>query len=266
MPQGSVLGPCLFTIYINDIDDGVTSDIVKFADDTKVFGVSATDEDVARLQDDLTKMFQWSLDWQMLFNVGKCKVIHMGFNNEDHAYFMNGVQLEVVTEEKNLGVTIHKSLKVATNVANAVKKANRVLGILSRTLLFMEKSILLPLYMTLVRPHLEYAVQAWAPIKDITLMEKVQRRFTRMIPEIWGVSYADRLEQLGLMTLEMRRLRSDIIETFKILKGLDDVPAEDFFQFSHTEHTRGHSLKLFASECTKVLLHTKSDIGMEYAL
>jgi len=163
-----VLGPCLFTIYINDIDDGVTSDIVKFADDTKVFGVSATDEDVARLQDDLTKMFQWSLDWQMLFNVGKCKVIHMGFNNEDHAYFMNGVQLEVVTEEKNLGVTIHKSLKVATNVANAVKKANRVLGILSRTLLFMEKSILLPLYMTLVRPHLEYAVQAWAPhlIKD----------------------------------------------------------------------------------------------------
>jgi hypothetical protein len=102
VPQGSVLGPVLFVIYINDIDDNTTSGVIKFADDTKVYGMSATEEEVKGLQMDLDKMFDWSVDWQMLFNVGKCKVIHAGYNNRGHVYKMNGRELESIDEEKDL--------------------------------------------------------------------------------------------------------------------------------------------------------------------
>ena len=161
-------------IYINDIDDNTTSGVIKFADDTKVYGMSATEEEVKGLQMDLDKMFDWSVDWQMLFNVGKCKVIHAGYNNRGHVYKMNGRELESIEEEKDLGVIVHKSLSPSRNVAAAVKKANRVLGIISRTFTYKSEDIMLPIYKCMVTPLLGYCVQAWSPflVKDINSMEK----------------------------------------------------------------------------------------------
>ena len=259
VPQGSVLGPVLFLIYINDIDENIRNHILKFADDTKVFGPSSTDEDTNSVQNDLQTLMKWSEDWQMLFNADKCKSIHYGHNNQRHQYNMNGHILEQVDQEKDLGVIITDSLKPGKQCAIAAKKANRVLGIINRSITCKERKIILQLYKSLVRPHLEYAVQAWNPYlaKDITILEKVQRRATRMISDIRHLPYELRLKKLGLISLEQRRLRGDLIETFKILHGYEEIESSKFFNESVYSRTRGHSFKLFTP-------HAKLDIRKKF--
>ena len=227
VPQGSVLGPLLFLIYINDIDEGVASGLLKFADDTKIFGVVANNEDIKKLQGDLINLCRWSKDWLMLFNVEKCKVMHIGYNNKK-------VKYEMVDKEKDLGVIMQNDLKWNSQCTKAVKTANRVLGMIRRSFSYLNKDIALHLYKTLVRPHLEYCVQAWRPHlkKDIELMEGVQRRATKLVPSMRNYSYEERLKLFGLTTLETRRIRGDLIEVFKILKGYEDVNAQTFFELS----------------------------------
>ena len=131
----------------------------------------------------------------MLFNLDKCHVMHIGFNNPRAGYTMNGNAVTEVTEEKDLGVTIQSSLKWNKNCAESVSKANKVLGLIRRTFRYLDKNMFLSLYKSLVRPHLEYSIQAWSPHlrKDIDLMEKVQRRATKMILSLEDSQYEDRL-------------------------------------------------------------------------
>ena len=121
MPQGSVLGPILFTIYINDIDDNISSKILKFADDTKLIRNVGNVMDISILRDDLNRMVKWSEDWQMLFNVDKCKVMHVGRTNKSEQYDMGGVLIAECDEEKDLGVTIDKSFKVGKRYPKAAR-------------------------------------------------------------------------------------------------------------------------------------------------
>jgi hypothetical protein len=249
VPQGSILGPLLFLIFINDIDEGIISRLLKFADDTKLAGAVMTEDDVKKLQDDLNRLYQWSIDWQMLFNVDKCKVIQFGFNNRKASYSMGNNVLESVTEERDLGVIIHQSLKSSSQCVKAVKSANATLGMIKRTFITRNKTTLLQLYKTLVRPKLEYCVQAWRPFlqRDIELLEKVQRRATRMMVENKTLSYEERLKSLHLTTLETRRLRGDLIEVFKILRNMEGTDSNLYFKLSSTG-LRGHSLKLYKQE------------------
>lgn len=158
VPQGSVLGPILFIIYINDLDDNVLSNISKFADDTKLGNRINSEKDYQLLQSDLDKIVNWSKTWQMKFNKDKCKVIHFGSRNNEYDYVIDDSIVKVVSEEKDLGVIINKDLKCAKQCAEAVKKANKALGFIVRNFEYKSKNIILPLYKTIVRPHLEYAV------------------------------------------------------------------------------------------------------------
>ena len=129
VPQGSVLGPLLFVIFINDIEtvlDQTDLFLSKFADDTKAGRVVDTQEGADKLQKDLDNFSKWARDWQMMFNVGKCKVLHLGNSNPRHKYFMDGKELMEVDEEKDLGVMIHQSLKPAVQVAAAAKFSARL--------------------------------------------------------------------------------------------------------------------------------------------
>ena len=246
VPQGSVLGPVLFLIYINDIDAGLTSRLLKFADDTKLFRAVTNRNDIDLLQDDLNKLCNWSKDWLMPFNVDKCKIMHVGRGVTSNEYFMHASKLIDVDNECDLGVIIQNDLKVSSQCNKVCKTANRILGMISRTFIYKSESILLKLYKSLVRPHLDYCVQAWRPHlqKDIELIEKVQRRMTRMVLPDCNMIYEERLRKLNLTTLETRRLRGDLIEVFKIIKGFYEVKATDYFEFSNSG-LRGHSLKLF---------------------
>jgi len=247
VPQGSVLGPLLFLIYINDIDEEVSSPILKFADDTKILRPLTSTNDHEELQKDLDKLHRWSLKWEMKFNASKCKVIHFGHNNPQFPYIIEGQILEKSSQEKDLGITMQPNLDFDKHIGIITGRANKILGMISRSYDNKQKNNILQLYKTLVRPHLEYAVQAWRPYKQkhLNLIESVQRRATKMVEGLHQMPYEDRLSACGLISLEMRRRRADLIEVFKMVNGIEPLPVDRFFTIQTTKATRGHSKKIF---------------------
>ena len=163
--QGSVLGPCLFLIFINDIDqavDGVGGMLKKFADDTKWGKKVMSEEERMAFQQGIDNLHRWSSEWQMPFNEDKCHVLHVGRTNSRFQYTMGQRVLESVEQEKDVGVIISENLKPSLQCAKAAQKANAVLGQLSRGVSYRDKDCFMSLYLTYVRPHLEFAVAAWS--------------------------------------------------------------------------------------------------------
>ena len=159
MIQGSVLGPILFVIFVNNIENGICGNILKFADDTKLFSKVGSNINCAKLRANLRKLYNWSEDWQMLFNLDKCTIMHFGYNNPNNIFLLGGHILETVDEEKDLGVMMWKDLKNSSQCVKIVKTENKILGMITRTFTFKTKDNLLQLYKCLVRPHLEYCMQ-----------------------------------------------------------------------------------------------------------
>ena len=205
MPQGSVLGPILFLIYINDLDENVKCKISKFADDTKIANRVISLSQHQELQNDLNTLGEWAVDSQMFFNVDKCKVLHIGNRNVQANYMMNGKQLAKVEQEKDLGVVISSDLKPSKQCSEVVKTANKLIGFIGRSFESRTEEIILNLYNALVRPHLEYCVQCWSPYykKDIDKLEGVQRRMTKLIPRLRNKPYEERLNELNLESLRV---------------------------------------------------------------
>src|SRR5260370_27283812 len=160
---------------------------------------------------------------------------------------MGNLVLEKVQKERDLGVMIDQTGKVEEQCSMAVRKANNVLRQIRRKIRCMSKNVILGLYKSLVRPHLDYCVQAWCPylIKDKLAMERVQRRALRLIDNFKYLSYEDRLEKVKLTSLEKRRERGDMIQVFKIMKGIDKLDGTIFFKTSRSLHLRGHKLKVY---------------------
>ncbi len=230
VPQGSALGPLLFIIFINDIDLNVSCHIKKFADDCKMYRGVSTLDSITQLQTDISNLCKLSTDWQMLFNASKCSVVHLGHNNTRASYSMNNTNLKTSTQERDLGVIICDDLKSSVNCVESVKKANRILGCIKRSITNKRKDIITKLYKQLVRPLLEYVVQSWNPYlqKDINLIEKVQRRATKIIPQLRDMSYPDRLKSLNLTSLHLMRHRGDMLEVFKILTGREGIKEDTY--------------------------------------
>ena len=147
--------------------------------------------------------------------------------------------------ERDLGILVDARLKFSEQCNKAANSANAVLGMIKRTIT-NRKDIIVKLYKGLARPKLEYCIQAWRPYlkKDIDKLERVQARATRLINECNKRNYEDRLKIAGLVTLEERRNRGDLIETFKIIKGFSKVDYTKWFTLSHNHRTRGHRYKL----------------------
>ena len=222
-----------------------TSSALLFADDTKIFVQINSEEDIMAMRRDLVKLQTWSEKWLIRFNVDKCATMHIGHRNPKVTYELDGQELKTSHLEKDLGVWISDDLKPAHHIGVITAKANRIVGLIRRNFLYMDKEMCKTLYCTLVRPHLEYAVQSWQLYyrKDIDELEKVQRRMTRLIPELKDLPYEERCKRLGLTTLETRRLRGDMIETYKILYGYENVQSETYFELTDLT-TRSNSCKL----------------------
>ena len=164
---------------------------------------------------------------------------------------MGDTVLNTTFKEKDLGLTISADMKVSEQCGIAAAKANQILGLIRRNIVYKEKELIIPLYKTIVRPHLEYCIQAWRPYrkKDIDILERVQRRATKMIPKLRNISYEMRLKECGLTTLETRRLRGDQIEVFKILNGYENIDRNIFFTVKEETRTRGHGVTLAKKQC-----------------
>ena len=136
VPQGSVLGPILFLVYIDDLEEGVTGNILKFADYTKLFRKIKEIGDKQKLQDDIDKLVRWSEKWQMLFNFGKCKCLHTGPGNTGVNYEMGATILSKTVKEKDLGVSMNANMKVSEQCRNAASKAVPPVPVANRTLAY----------------------------------------------------------------------------------------------------------------------------------
>jgi len=173
-------------------------------------------------------------------------VLHFDYKNMSNIYSLGDEVINAENEEKDLGFIVSDTLKPSSQCTAAAKSANKTLGMINRTLVNRESKIILKLYQSLVIPKLEYCAQAWRPYlkKDTDVLKKVQKRATRLMIKDRSLSYEERLQRLGLTSLETRRLRGDLIEVFKTFKGFDNIKCTQFFTMSDTG-LRGHKLKIY---------------------
>ncbi len=157
-------------MYINDIEITLSNFISEFADDTKIRKSLINDRGRLSLQEDLRKISEWSKRWEMPFDVNKRHIFQVGTRNQKFYYEMNSVKTENLQCLKDLGVTIALNRKFSQQCKDADGKANRMLGFINRNIFFRYRDIILPLYISIARLHLEYGVQIWTPChtKDIT--------------------------------------------------------------------------------------------------
>ena len=254
VPQGSVLGPLLFLIYINDMPS-VASHLCKlFADDTKLIAIIKEEQDKVQLQTDIDALVNWSKNWLMSFNEGKCKVLfferkksnelNLAFHcadiddpnclvdphNRHQRFTMQDSSgkfhiLEESTLERDLGILVDNRLDWSSQIDHAKAKAYAALGRLKRTFVNWTPHTFRILFSVFVRPHLEFCATVWSPnnIGDIASLESVQKKATKLVPSIRSLHYADRLAVLNMPTLEQRRIRGDLIQFFKCQSGINEV-------------------------------------------
>jgi ribonuclease P/MRP protein subunit RPP40 len=244
VPQGSVLGPRLFLVYINDILRSVNSNLLLFADDAKIWRWIYSPDDCDELQRDLNSLHRWSVSNSLPFNVQKCHVLSVHHKNL-FEYRIGGVLLQRNSQERDLGILVQDNLNWSSQCRQANKKAFRQLGILRRAFGSFEPHLFSKLYSTYIRPHLEYAAQVCSPWlkRDKQLLEQPLRRATKFVRGYWNIPYPMRLRLLGIYSACYRRLRGDLIMMFHIIKN-EDHPCRELLKLSTTTNLRGHHFKI----------------------
>ena len=248
--QGSVLGPVLFLIYINDLPRCVSRRIRMYADDTKCFSRINCLENVEAFQQNINKFMSWFCDWQLCFHASKCKVMHIGRKNIERTYKLASVEgildLSEVDNACDLGVNFQSNLPFDKYVANICAKTNGTVGIIKHTFSRIDIDMFKILSNALVRSILEYCSSVWCPYNKFSArkIEQIQHRATKVVENFKDVSYSDRLCFIGMPTLHFRSLRTDMIQVYKILNGYKNIDTECFFTIDSDSFTRGHSFKL----------------------
>ena len=263
VPQGSVLGPTLFVIFINDIVEilaDLNVNMKLFADDVKMYSV--VDVDISSdLQIACNRLVQWAEIWQMSVAIQKCNVLRVSNRNTEllqphQAYCLDSIPLKWEDDCRDLGVMIDSKLSFNSHISLIVHKAHVRAQLILRTFTSRHCDLLTRAFTTYVRPLLEYCSPVWNPhtLCNINKIESVQRAFTKRLEGLSRFSYNDRLRKLNLETLELRRLKTDLVVCFKLLHGQIDSNYDHYFQLINYSSTRGHNYKL-AKQFSRVNAH-----------
>jgi hypothetical protein len=259
--QGSCLGPLLFLIYINDVCNifkgNVTSKL--YADDLKLYSTIESELDEDELQICLDDLSKWAETWQLSISIKKCQTLLMGSRAllnytqiNCRQYHIGSHNLPSVQSVVDLGVTVDKNISFSEHVQKIVRKASTRCYLIRKCFLSKHTPSLLQAFKVYVRPLLEYNSPVWSPHlhKDINIIEKVQRRFTKRLRGLYNLSYDERLSHLQLERLEARRIKTDVITAYKIIFGKTILNPGDFFSMTSCPiDTRGHPYKLLAPMC-----------------
>ena len=239
--QGTVLGFLLFLLFINDLPEACSpeeqSSVMLLADDTKCYQEIKKDESChgdnqASLQRRIDCIAQWAENWKMEINPKKSKVMHIGRDNPQLPYMMNGSMIETVEMEKDIGFWITDDLSTSTHVSKARCKALAEIARIRRNFTYIDRRAFCVLYNQRIRPHLDYGMSACPPgsSADSKLLEAVQSKATALVYGLKKMNSEERRKNLKLMTLEQRRDRGDLIEVFKMLKGLTKINPNHFWE------------------------------------
>ena len=230
VPQGSVLGPCLFLACINDMPEKLSALALLFADDMAAYKMISNGHDQAQLQEDLQRLADFEESWDMEFHPTKCQTLSITRSRKplQRSYILHGHTLENVSSAKYLGVTINNTVSWDNHISNTCSKANRALGFLRSKLKISTSNIKEKAYKVFIRPLLEYAASVWDPYsqKNIAKIEAVQRRAARFIFNWFRntSSVNNMLEAMGWPTLEQRRQTCRLLMLYKIQSGLAHCP------------------------------------------
>ena len=230
VPQGSVLGPLLFQLFINDLPNGLESSVKLYADDVLIMRSITTPNDHQILQNDLTKLALWSANWQMPFNLAKCE--HLTVTNSPypstHHYKLNDYTIQRVQSIKYLGLTISHNLSWSPQISRIVSKVNQVQSFFRRNLSYCSRNLKVKCYQTYIRPIIEYAAVIWSPHtqSDIHIVEMLQRKAARFVFNDFSrlSSVTNMLDHLRWDTLEQRRNQLTLLMLYKIIHQLVEVP------------------------------------------
>ena len=248
VPQGTVLGPLLFLLYINDLPDCINSRVRLFADDCLVYRKISSFEDQLALQRDLDALEVWARTWGMKFNPSKCTILSIARSSAMHKFYtLCGTVLLHVNEAKYLGVTLSDDLQWSKHISNLSVKASSTLGLLRRNLSQCPQALREQAYISLIKSRLEYCSAIWDPhlVKDIDSLENIQRRAARFTVQDYSryTSVSALLKDLDWSPLKDRRRDIRLTFLFKIIKGKVAVQAEGSLVTADSRTRKRHDHK-----------------------
>jgi len=246
IPQGTVLGLLLFLIYINDLCDMVNNcEIALFADDAKLYKAVKTVNVCLDMSDDILNIESWIEEWQMRINISKCELLRIGYNNLSFPYKVGNINISAKPSCRDLAVNVSNDFSFSDHCNKIARTAHFRRRQFQQSFACKEIDFQVYLFCTYIRSLVEHNSVIWSPhlLQDIDKVEDVQRKFTKYLQGLYNVTYLQRLDYLGIESLELRRNKKDLVYVYKIINSLVECDLNDFFTFNYMS-TRGHNLKI----------------------